>query len=522
MSGNPKRSSDIRLTETDVGKVDNQSASRAASSWARRLLSKTGLWGTLRSGVSSKLEEDFSVFQSKVTQMMLNINEPVIRLPGVTVTVDQDLSYAYTGAITGTTTLVSPTYYTVELWCHTDIGYLIGTSSLNVQGEFSFPSSAPGGKQLRFIRTSDSAWVDTYEKTVATRSYRMPTSVEPALYTALVDRCFTYDQAVATCALVAQGHSLSHDYAAGLAAIVGNAGQIAFSVNRFSAIAPDPYYRTGASAWVAYGLAFYLKKYPTGPSAAECQAKLTLALSWLESYLVTNPIDNRYGLYRGGSGLYASGYGSFDPNFQIQWVALEHQVDLWFLFDLCAQLGIGTYASKRDALAAKMLEKFWIDVQGRLTQGINETSTDYAAALDQSSWGGLWLLAIGDSAKASLAYAYLDKFAFNSALAIGYSPYHPDYGYPTTVRGVWSEGTAGVALLERALGKETSAAQTVTGAANLKDARYGYKYVSDLDLSNELQPWESVAGNGWMLLANNPNGFWNVSNGNFALGKVRI
>lgn len=42
----------------------------------------------------------------------------------------------------------------------------------------------------------------------------------------------------------------------------------------------------------------------------------------------------------------------------------------------------------------------------------------------------------------------MERFIYRTEEAADYTPYHSYYGYPSASRGVWDEGSAGVALFE--------------------------------------------------------------------------
>ncbi|EBU3699724.1 hypothetical protein B9U77_04100, partial [Salmonella enterica] len=88
-------------------------------------------------------------------------------------------------------------------------------------------------------------------------------------------------------------------------------------------------------------------------------------------------------------------------------------------------------------------------------------------------------------------------------------PYHPNYGYPNKQRGVWVEGSAGVALLARRLGMDDTARDILARLAPLR-TRYGYIDSCDYPDSDDMPAWPSSCNTAWMILACNPQGFWNV------------
>ncbi|MFV2241792.1 phage tail protein, partial [Escherichia coli] len=110
------------------------------------------------------------------------------------------------------------------------------------------------------------------------------------------------------------------------------------------AMSPRTYYRLGNAAWVYYALAFYLEKYPDGAQVNIVREKLLSGIVWLDSFLVTDSGDLREGLYKGGLGRYVN--GEFDASFVAEWCALEHNVDIWFLFELMGRLGFDGFSER--------------------------------------------------------------------------------------------------------------------------------------------------------------------------------
>ncbi|EFC1567246.1 hypothetical protein JTR59_003358, partial [Escherichia coli] len=273
-----------------------------------------------------------------------------------------------------------------------------------------------------------------------------------------------------------------------------------------SAQTSSQYYRTGNAAWVAYALAYYLLKYPDGEMAVVARDKLTQCAEWIEMFRVRDGSDVRSGLYTSGSGRYLDGV--FYPDFKADWCTSEHQFDLWFLFDLMGRVGFTGYAEKAKALADAIMEKLWVEGEGRFYAGMRTTGVDKASPLDCASWGGLFVANI-DMEKARRCFTYLGRFWYATHDATGYTPYHPEYGYPNKQRGVWVEGSAGVALLARRLGDDATAMDILARLAPLR-TRYGYIDSCDYPDNDDMPAWPSSCNTAWMILACDPQGFWNV------------
>ncbi len=453
--------------------------------------------------------ENFYTLAETCTAELLSLNAPEAYDKSITLTVNEELTTDYTGPVTGHCSIGNPHNYTIAMCTSTTLEYQVSSVVLESDGTFSFARSWTGAKSFKLYRTSNNGLVTVWEDPLCIRSYRMPSDAGDETVRVMKDRTYTYDQAVSAIALMAQGNSQVEQFVRGLCAIVGSGGSegsVPFFVNRMSAQTSSQYYRTGNAAWVAYALAYYLQKYPDGEMAVVARDKLTQCAEWIETFRVADSGDIRYGLYTSGSGRYLDGV--FYPDFKADWCTSEHQFDLWFLFDLMGRVGFTGYAEKAKALADAIMEKLWVEDEGRFYAGMRTTGPDKASPLDCASWGGLFVSNI-DMEKARRCFTYLDRFWYATHDATGYTPYHPKYGYPNKQRGVWVEGSAGVALLARRLGDDATAMDILARLAPLR-TRYGYIDSSDYPDNDDMPPWPSSCNTAWMILACDPQGFWNV------------
>ncbi|ENF9513119.1 phage tail protein [Escherichia coli] len=453
--------------------------------------------------------ENFHTLAETCTAELLSLNAPEAYDKSITLTVNEELTTDYTGPVTGHCSIGNPQNYTIAMCTSTTLEYQVSSVVLDSDGTFGFARSWPGAKSFKLYRTSNDGLVTVREDPLCIRSYRMPSDAGDETVRVMKDRTYTYDQAVSAIALMAQGHSQVERFVRGLCAIVGSGGSegsVPFFVNRMSAQTSSQYYRTGNAAWVAYALAYYLLKYPDGEMAVVARDKLTQCAEWIETFRVADNGDIRYGLYTSGSGRYLDGV--FYPDFKADWCTSEHQFDLWFLFDLMGRVGFTGYAEKAKALADAIMEKLWVEDEGRFYAGMRTTGPDKASPLDCASWGGLFVSNI-DMEKARRCFTYLDRFWYATHDATGYTPYHPEYGYPNKQRGVWVEGSAGVALLARRLGDDATAMDILARLAPLR-TRYGYIDSCDYPGNDDMPAWPSSCNTAWMILACDPQGFWNV------------
>ncbi|EMW21953.1 prophage tail fiber family protein [Escherichia coli 2845650] len=461
--------------------------------------------------------ENFNDISRRCTTAMLKLEQPEVVNTSISLKIKENIDFNYVGAVNGYCDIPEPEKYKVEMYAYTTGEYFNGDANLNSDGTFYFRRCWTGAKQFRLIRIEDNAWITTLEFPLLIRSYWMPEDADPDVIRVMKDRCYTYDQALAALALMVQRHEAVERYVSGLCALVDENGGVKFFVNRLSAMSSRAYYRLGNAAWVYYALAFYLEKYPDGAQVNIVRAKLLSGISWLDSFLVTAPGDLREGLYKGGLGRYVN--GEFDASFVAEWCALEHNVDIWFLFELMGRLEFDGFIQRADALAKSIIRGFWMEEEGRFRQGVHPTSYDNAAALDQSSWGGLFVANI-DMAKAVRCRKYMGRFFFGTREATGYTPYHPDYGYSGHSRGVWVEGTAGVALFERKLGNEVTAMNLIAAMAPLRD-EYGYRDSCDDPAYDVLPPWPSTTNTAWVILTVKPDNFWLVDSPIMDVGMIR-
>ncbi|HGU5204958.1 TPA: phage tail protein [Escherichia coli] len=453
--------------------------------------------------------ENFYTLAETCTAELLSLNAPEAYDKSITLTVNEELTTDYTGPVTGHCSIGNPQNYTIAMCTSTTLEYQVSSVVLESDGTFSFARSWSGAKAFKLYRTSNNGLVTVREDPLCIRSYRMPSDAGDETVRVMKDRTYTYDQAVSAIALMAQGHSQTERFVRGLCAIVGSGGSegsVPFFVNRMSAQTSSQYYRTGNAAWVAYALAYYLLKYPDGEMAVVARDKLTQCAEWIETFRVADSGDIRYGLYTSGSGRYLDGV--FYPDFKADWCTSEHQFDLWFLFDLMGRVGFTGYAEKAKALADAIMEKLWVEDEGRFYAGMRTTGVDKASPLDCASWGGLFVANI-DMEKARRCFTYLGRFWYATHDATGYTPYHPEYGYPNKQRGVWVEGSAGVALLARRLGDDATAMDILARLAPLR-TRYGYIDSCDYPDNDDMPAWPSSCNTAWMILACDPQGFWNV------------
>lgn len=260
------------------------------------------------------------------------------------------------------------------------------------------------------------------------------------------------------------------------------------------------YLRNGAISWVGYAYTMYQRM--TGDTRYQ-----SVAID-IADYLLTEQIPAG----QAGAGLIRGGYGDYDAdgNFtpgDISWASTEHNIDAYFFFrDLGVVTGNNTYSNAASEIKDAILSDLWNDELGRLDQGLN----DPADALDASSWGAVFLIAVGEDAKASRSLDYAEQMYWNSVGDVsGYKPYAgiiADMNWDD-VELVWSEGSLGVAMAYLKLGDSVSEGRAVAilgemTELQLEDFAGGlfYAFYDETMPVPGFPEAPSVAGTGWYIM----------------------
>ena len=147
------------------------------------------------------------------------------------------------------------------------------------------------------------------------------------------------------------------------------------------------------------------------------------------------------------------------------------------------------------------MEKLWNKAENRFDQGLD----DHAKALDTSSWGSIFLNAIGEYDKAKVSLAYTRNFAMSRAGSQGYTPYLTGTYTPT----VWFEGTFGVTQAYNVAGNKDEVAASAQRTYRSQGANGAWPYVTNVDEANQMTNAYSVASTAWYLLATAyPDAIW--------------
>lgn len=219
----------------------------------------------------------------------------------------------------------------------------------------------------------------------------------------MAQRSFVYDDALTALWLAHDGDlARARRVLATLAALQNPDGTWGFG---FNTGADDGFYnagyvRTGTVAWALYAFAHYEKLSGDKQFAATVQR----GVAWL-----LRQQDPATGLFYAGAGRWRDP-GHFEPSWPARFFATEHQIDVWFALQALAPLRPALPLTQRaQTLREALFRRLWLPAEQRFAQGLSATgSVDGESALDASgTWAALWLLAVGDPARAAQALAWV-------------------------------------------------------------------------------------------------------------------
>ncbi len=353
-------------------------------------------------------------------------------------------------------------------------------------------------------------------------------------------RSATYDNALAALVFVITAETDAAAFTLhALARLQRADGSLWFSYNTANTWPDEKYHesalvRAGALGWVGYAFTFYLSHAP--PCSADdrgCareqaffRATATRLGDYLLSLQVDDPGDPRHGLVRLGQGEIELAYQP-ETNDVIELyedkpalgISTENNISVWFFLRQLAALTEDTrWREAADRLREGLLRSAWNEELGQFNRGFRPWGApDPVKALDCASWGVLFLLAVGEREKAEQALRALERYyPAHDGLAVGYRPYfdHPIYKQPAVGRFffpqdsrkqwrqfplVWSEGTAGVALVYLRGRDRERAREVLAGLQPLQVEGSGLRYASRA-VPYEMADVPSVAASAWFVL----------------------
>lgn len=273
-------------------------------------------------------------------------------------------------------------------------------------------------------------------------SYEIP-QTDPS-YSYIYSRSFIYDDAVTAVALLLYDQqSNAGDILEALSRLVNDDGSLFFSYNTHNSWPNQGDHqgaiiRSGALAWVGYATVCYLNQRLTeSPEDSKRSPRVSLLMEksiamadYILSQMVENRGDKRYGLVKGGYGLYELKYDPVQMEVMqrfidqpVEWCSTEHNIDSYFfLRDLGRLTKEEKFLNAADRIRRSILSKLWDDDLGQFIQGIKAYGNlDKNLALDCTYWGSLFLYALGEENKAKICLETGSKYKNHSG--IGFRPY---------------------------------------------------------------------------------------------------
>ena len=444
--------------------------------------------------------------------------------------------------------------------------HTIHNQKASVDGTFEFESSPAWTKVLRLVDISSLWWEpispDQWDimakwinpKTDLVRSFVIDPNIYPDIYNSgFPSRSYAYDQALALLAAISQWDQANASKLARWLVALQIPQNINFSSTENSyyhnkngsidgqPLSPSSYrwhfvfswpqlwplytdfnLRTWAHAIATAALLKYLKAYPNDPNYNSYRAASVDALNWLDTKLGVTPGSQTEGLYTGWAGRYATStetvgsntYSSWEfiAEHQIEWAAIEHNVDAWHTLTIASSiLSDSSYKTKADNLKAAILWKLWDSNNNRFYQWIGPGGPDTASPLDANSWGAIFLVAIWEYEKAGQALWEVNNFkhthtAPNWNSVTWYTAYDSALWYPWAVEpNVWFEWTYWVSLAYLRTWLYEEYIESITDSYNWQvttswDTYGSFPYVTNTDNTWELQKFPSVASSAWYVL----------------------
>lgn len=398
-----------------------------------------------------------------------------------------------------------------QLFINSDIDYYQRSTTIGVQNGYTFDVTDAEDKayKVKIVnKLTNEVLAETPIKGWLPRSYQLEKD-DPAYITPFASKSYLYDAGLSLISFA--GTARQEDakrIAKGIMKSQFENGSFPFSTNHINPFGADAYLRSGAIAWVAYALGYYLQAYPKSSIATDVKACLSKVLT----YLITLRDNTKGNLITGGSGRYSTSGGieTFDPSYIIPWVSAEHNIDAYFAFKIAGEvLNNPTYTTISNEIGDSIINLLYDEVNGRMYQGINADGTpDTADALDINSWGAIAMVALGRVDYAETLIARAERYYFTTDVstgAKGYKPYSNELGYPNAVDTVWFEGSYGVALAHAKLNQTSKFNSLMNELFRFREDDGAFRYATLRDTTYEISNNKSVASTAWFIIANTLN-----------------
>jgi hypothetical protein len=369
-------------------------------------------------------------------------------------------------------------------------------------------------------------------------SYEVPKNDKAYQY--IYSRSSIYDNAVAAIAFLSYDQqSKAGDILEALSRLVNDDGSLFFSYNTHNSWPNQGDHegaiiRSGALSWVGYATVFYLNQRLTeDPEGSKRSPRVKLLweksmamADYILSQMVEDRYDERYGLVRGGYGLYELKYDPVQKEViqpfidqPVEWCSTEHNIDSYFfLRDLGRLIEDEKFLNAAERIRSSLLSKLWDDDLGQFIQGIKaDGRLDKNLALDCTYWASMFLLSFEEENKAQLCLGTGSKYRNISGL--GFKPYlgtmvYEDsqvnaFFFPSdpektwdSLDIVWFEGTLGMAAGYLKNGLSEQARGLIEGINRyFRKQKKGSLPYSTYSLPFQFNTYPSIASTSWYLIA---------------------
>lgn len=451
----------------------------------------------------------------------------------------------------------------MENWV--DLMYHVGTDPVYGEGRFEFTDNSEGTKIVKAVDDRTGGVVGhTSAFGLLPRSFDLEPS-DPDYGTRYRHRVYGYDAALAlllACGLKQPGEA--DRYAQGVLGLQ-NTGQYIFptadhpdhtgrtnysdSVGCFAWFTDhyepanwynyygEPVFRTSTDGWCGYALGKYMERYPNGQHFDAAHKALYRLLNHWENFLHPSG-DPYYGMPMFG---YNSWGGPPDWVWTVelrQHVGFEAMLEVWWCCNQAFKVtGDTRFSDLRDTVKNGLLTGMWIDgpadvgdsandgwdVAG-FGSGIHVDTTWFPAewpagsrvnrnrTMDQWSWGGIWLNAVGEQAKIDTMLQSLYHWKTQGETSRGTPVWgymaHRDWGgYTGAVPSVWFEGSFGAALH---FWRQGMTSEYNTLVDNLRRGQLpdgGFQYTTKEDERYQMVTYPAVGSTAWAVLATQLRGY---------------
>lgn len=291
--------------------------------------------------------------------------------------------------------------------------------------------------------------------------------------------------------------------------------------------------RTGASAWMAYAILFYVRKRvrlnPSFVQSRSYERYLAFAKQITDALLpsqILNVKDPRYGFFTGGMGSHELTWNEKTQKVvevyhaaPIEWASLEHNIDLYFVLrDLILWVPEKKYEMALAILKQALLTRGWNATVGQLNRGARREGMDEVLALDCASWGAMLFQSMKESLYAEKSLKAMERYAVKEpTLSMeGYRPYTQNLVYDeeklnklfyphrpqkswSDIAMVWSEGSLGAAMAYLKLAHPDKTKVILKEIMKLQKERGGLLYATQ-EIPFQFSPTPSVAGTAWFIM----------------------